>query len=148
MLGLRSHRRPRLAAAPTPPGPPRRSEVAPPGPAVAPIHVVLLDDLAHLGPGIGLLTAGHLACVDDASSGIQMVAVPPCSPDRLRELRAQHPGAALVVVDRREAAGSATIAEALEAGADSWVSSGDTRVVAAHLVAVARRTAAAFPHAS
>jgi hypothetical protein len=68
------------------------------------------------------------------------VVVTPCSPGTLHGLR-QHlrPGADLVVLDRRAACAPQLIADMLEGGATTVVTSANSTVLVAHLDALARR---------
>ncbi|MCU1454272.1 MAG: hypothetical protein JWN46_2418 [Acidimicrobiales bacterium] len=139
MLSLRHPRRSPGAAVPGPPAAPLIAPVLPSGHQT---QVTLLGGLASLGPGIEFTSGGQLACNDVLDERTQILAVEPCSPDELRELRARHRNVSLVVIDRREAASARMMAACLAAGADAYVSSGETRVVTAHLEALARRRAA------
>jgi hypothetical protein len=107
-----------------------------------PRGVVLVGPCASLGPGIALVGGDRYRCrsgiATDAAGG-EIVVLPPCPPEEIAALQAGHPGAVIMVVDRRDSTRPALAAACLSAGADAFVRGGQAALVVAYLDSLARR---------
>jgi hypothetical protein len=108
-------------------------------PAARRIDVALVPDLASLRPGLEFTSRGRFRG-DVAPREADVLMVTPCSPGTLHGLRQRlRPGADLVVLDRRAACAPQLIADMIEGGATTVVTSASSTVLAAHLDALVRR---------
>jgi hypothetical protein len=103
------------------------------------IRVLLLGAVAPMGPAVEFLAGDRYRCHPIAGEAPHVVVSEPFDVPTVSRLKAQYPGAALVVWDRREATSNAEIARARANGVDAYVTSPYVGALIANLDALGRR---------
>lgn len=110
------------------------------------IHEVLCrTSVCFLGPtgpeahNVGSLAGDRYRCQAGEGEEPELLVLAPADLGRIGILRHDHPGAAIVVWDRREPAPPVDVASAIYAGADVYVAGASPKLLVAYLDAFLRR---------